>query len=288
MNKNRSHPVFLCLLVIMCHWVGVAIVSAQDLDQQPKGSEIYRLQRGDQISMEVYQEGDMNTSALIGKSGTISFPLIGNVYMKDLTVPEAEQKLRELYQDGYLIDPKVSIIITGYASKYFHVSGAVEHPGRYAYPEEGTISLAQAVAMGGGVDEDGNTKAISLFRHKQAGSSTHSMEAGGQVVIYPGDTLVVPRLPSRNISYVATVSGEVRNPGNINLGEAGRLDIITALAMAGGYSRIANQKVGIIQRKQADGKYQTVEVLLKDIRDGKAPMVFINEGDILIIKESRW
>ena len=100
--------------------------------------------------------------------------------------------------------------------------------------------------------------------------------------------MVVPRLPSRNISYVATVSGEVSKPGNINLGEVGKMDLITALAMAGGYSRIANQKEAIIQRKTKSGSYQIETVRLKDVRDGKAPMVYINEGDILIIKESRW
>ena len=255
---------------------------------QTEGTEIYRLQRGDNIAMTIYEEGDMKLSAKIGKSGALSFPLIGSVYVKGYTVPELEQKLRALYQKDYYVDPKVSVLITGYARKTFHVSGAVEHPGSYTYPEEGTINLAQALAMGGGIDPDGNTKAIAVFRARQAGSSTHAISSGGSVIIYPGDTMVVPRLPSRNISYVATVSGEVSKPGNINLGEVGKMDLITALAMAGGYSRIANQKEAIIQRKTKSGSYQIETVRLKDVRDGKAPMVYINEGDILIIKESRW
>ena len=59
----------------------------------------------------------MRLSAKIGKSGALSFPLIGSVYVKGYTVPELEQKLRALYQKDYYVDPKISVLITGYASK---------------------------------------------------------------------------------------------------------------------------------------------------------------------------
>jgi len=60
----------------------------------------------------------------------------------------------------------------------------------------------------------------------------------------------------------------------------------TAIAMAGGYSKIANQKECILQRKKTGHKAVTVR--LRDINRSKAPMVFVYEGDIIIIKESRF
>ena len=71
----------------------------------------------------------MSRSALIGKSGSISFPLIGSVDLVGLTVPELEQKLVDLYKKDYFVDPKISVIITSYATKSVIVSGAVTKPG---------------------------------------------------------------------------------------------------------------------------------------------------------------
>jgi polysaccharide export outer membrane protein len=254
---------------------------------QAQAAVIYRLHSGDKISMQMVAEPDIDTEAIIDKSGSISFPLIGLVVVKGYTVSELEKKLIGLYRENYFNDPKIIVRITDYAGKTFNVAGAVESPGSHAFPEEGTINLAQALAMSGGIDADGNTKTVYLFRAGKKGSTTHDASSEPSVTIKPGDTVVVPRLPNRNIINVATVAGEVNKPGNINLGDVGKMDLITALAMAGGYSRIANQKEAIIQRKKALGKFQMGTVRLKDVRDGKAPMVFLNEGDILIIKESR-
>ena len=82
----------------------------------------------------------MSRSALIGKSGSISFPLIGSVDLVGLTVPELEQKLVELYKKDYFVDPKISVIITGYATKSVVVSGGVTNSGGVPYPDEGGIS----------------------------------------------------------------------------------------------------------------------------------------------------
>ena len=273
-------------MVLFTLFSSESLIHAQDA-QPAQAGKPYRLQGGDSFTMSVFGESDIKLSSKIGKTGALSFPLIGQVDIRGLTVPEAEQKLRELYMKDYYVDPKISLLITGYHTKHFHISGAVEHPGSHAFPEEGAINLGQAVAMCGGIDQDGDIKAITVFKRKIAGFKTYDLASQGGVELDPGDTVVVPRLPSRNISYVATVSGEVGRPGNISLGDVGKIDILTALAQAGGYSRIANQKEGIIQRKTKDGfKMETVR--MKDVRDGKIPMVFINEGDILIIKESRW
>lgn len=251
-------------------------------------AEEYRLQQTDVIRMSIYQEDDMATECMIGKSGAVSFPLIGSVTVKGLTAVEVEAKLKELYQKDYFVDPKVSVIVVSYAKKWVTVSGAVENPGNVPYPEEGTINLASAVAMAGGVMEDGNSRSITVAR-KKGGSTTYSLANSGKVTLYPGDTVVIPRIPrpKETVERTATVSGEVRNPGNIKLPDNGKIDILTAVAQAGGFSKIANQKECILQRKTTAG-HRATTVNLKDVRTGKASMVFLYEGDILIIKESRF
>jgi len=251
-----------------------------------KVSDEYRLQKNDSISMTMFQEEGMSRSALIGKSGSISFTLIGSVDVVDLTVPQLEQKLTELYKKDYFVDPKISVIITGYATKNVTVSGAVVNPGGVPYPDEGTISLAQAVAASGGITSMGDTNRITIVR-KKGGSSVTTMNKAGTLELLPGDTALVHMLPLEDqVAKTAMIAGEVNRGGDIVIPPSGKIDILSAIAKAGGLSRVANKKEATLRRLTPQGQYTVETINMKDIKSGKAPMLFIREGDILMIKES--
>jgi polysaccharide export outer membrane protein len=277
---KRQLPAFLFILLASL------FAQAEDAAPPEEGREVYRLQKNDSISMTMFQEAGMSRSALIGKSGSISFPLIGSVDLVGLTVTELEEKLVELYKKDYLVDPKISVIITGYATKSVIVSGAVVNPGGVPYPDEGTISLAQAIAASGGITEMGDTNRITIVR-KKGGSMVTTMNQAGEVELLAGDTALVHMLPMNQVILTATISGEVNRQGEIQLPASGKLDILSAIAKAGGLSRIANQKEATLRRFTPQG-YTVENIKLRDIRDGKADMLFIREGDILVIKESRF
>jgi polysaccharide export outer membrane protein len=277
---KRQLPAFLFILLASL------FAQAEDVAPLEEGRDVYRLQRNDSISMTMFQEPAMSRSGLIGKSGSISFPLIGSVDLVGLTVTELEEKLVELYKKDYLVDPKISVIITSYATKSVIVSGAVVNPGGVPYPDEGTISLAQAIAASGGITEMGDTNRITIVR-KKGGSMVTTMNQAGEVELLAGDTALVHMLPMNQVILTATISGEVNRQGEIQLPASGKLDILSAIAKAGGLSRIANQKEATLRRFTPQG-YTVENIKLRDIRDGKADMLFIREGDILVIKESRF
>ena len=277
---KRQLPAFLFILLASL------FAQAEDAAPPEEGPEVYRLQKNDSISMTMFQEEGMARSGLIGKSGSISFPLIGSVDLVGLTVTELEQKLTELYKKDYLVDPKISVIITSYATKSVVVSGAVVNPGGVPYPDEGAISLAQAIAASGGITEMGDTNRITIVRQK-GGSIVTTMNQAGEVELLAGDTALVHMLPINQVILTATISGEVNRQGEIQLPASGKLDILSAIAKAGGLSRIANQKEATLRRFTPQG-YTVENIKLRDIRDGKADMLFIREGDILVIKESRF
>jgi protein involved in polysaccharide export with SLBB domain len=251
-----------------------------------KVSDEYRLQKNDSISMTMFQEAGMSRSGLIGKSGSISFTLIGSVDVVGLTVPQLEQKLTELYKKDYFVDPKISVIITGYATKNVTVSGAVVNPGGVPYPDEGTMSLAQAVAASGGITAMGDTNRITIVR-KKGGSSVTTMNKAGTLELLPGDTALVHMLPLEDqVAKTAMIGGEVNRGGDIVIPASGKIDILSAIAKAGGLSRVANKKEATLRRLTPQGQYTVETINMKDVKSGKAPMVFIREGDILMIKES--
>ena len=275
---KRQLPAFLFILLTSL------FAQAEDAAPLEEGREVYRLQRNDSISVTMFQEAAMSRSALIGKSGSISFPLIGSVDLVGLTVPELEQKLVDLYKKDYFVDPKISVIITSYATKSVIVSGAVTRPGGVPYPDEGIISLAQAIAASGGITEMGDTNRITIVR-KKGGSMVTTMNQAGEVELLPGDTALVHTLPINQINITATIVGEVNRGGEIQLPASGKLDILSAIAKAGGLSRMANKKNATLRRFTPNG-YTVEEINIKDISSGKVDMLFIREGDILVIKES--
>ena len=85
-------------------------------------------------------------------------------------------------------------------------------------------------------------------------------------------------------SLMASVVGEVENPGSIRLPSSGRIDILTAIVVAGGYSNEADRNECILHRHNTPIR-EAQRLNLRDIRKGKKPMVYIHEGDMVTIKK---
>jgi polysaccharide export outer membrane protein len=88
------------------------------------------------------------------------------------------------------------------------------------------------------------------------------------------------------VAKTAMIGGEVNRGGDITIPPSGKIDILSAIAKAGGLSRVANKKEATLRRLTPQGTYTVETINMKDVKSGKIPMVFIQEGDILMIKES--
>jgi hypothetical protein len=80
------------------------------------------------------------------------------------------------------------------------------------------------------------------------------------------------------------VLGFVGNPGEEALPENGKVDILEAISRAGGLNDDANQAECILMRANTPPA-QAMKINLRDIRNGEKPMVFVYEGDIVIVKK---
>lgn len=289
MNCRFYSFLFILITSLFVHAQDDEVPEADDAAVSLEEIVDYRLQINDSITMTMFGQPTLTRSALIGKSGTISFHLIDSVKVTGLTVPELEEKLTELYQKDYFVDPKISVIITNYARKNVIVSGAVTNPGGVPYPDEGSITLAQAIAASGGINELANSNKITIVRKKGGDAPIVSMDRAAKIELFPGDTALVHYLPvvdQKELIRTATITGNVNRPGEISIPSAGKIDILSAIAKAGGLSRLANKKKATLRRLTPQGIYTVEEVLIRDIEDGKAAMVYIQEGDILVIRES--
>jgi polysaccharide biosynthesis/export protein len=95
---------------------------------------------------------------LVRLDGNVHLPMVGDVFLKGLTIHQANLRLIEMYSQ-YFVDP---YIITNYTNKRVTVLGA---PGGQILPlKNENITIAEVIALAGGMEQSGNAKSIKLIR----------------------------------------------------------------------------------------------------------------------------
>lgn len=148
--------------------------------------ENYRLAADDTISIIVYDEPDLSLKKVrISTSGTVSIPLIGQVKVSGLTAAQVEEKLTDLFKDGYLKKPAITVSIDEY--RYFYINGEVNNPGGYSYREG--LTVHKAVTLAGGFSKRAAKDSITL-QHEDAGKKGEK-KAKLSDPIRPGDIITI-------------------------------------------------------------------------------------------------
>jgi polysaccharide export outer membrane protein len=98
-------------------------------------------------------------SYTVSDSGYIYFPILGNIYVQNLTLDEARINL-EKELAAYFNQPTV---IMKFAYKKISVLGAVRNPGYYTYTKE-NMNVFEALSTAGDIIVHGNRKNVYLLR----------------------------------------------------------------------------------------------------------------------------
>jgi polysaccharide export outer membrane protein len=158
----------------------------------------YQLMANDQIGVEVFGEDDLRTASRLTADGAVSLPLLGSVRHAGLTLAQAAARLTELYGRDYLINPKVNVVLIGYAKQRFTMLGQVNRPGSYEMPDGADgIDILEAVAIAGGYTRIAAPEKISIRRRGTRGDQMLRVNAkklgrqGGTFHIQSGDTITV-------------------------------------------------------------------------------------------------
>ena len=160
----------------------------------------YVLGPNDYVGVEVFGEDDLRTNGRLNPEGNLSVPLLGSVHLAGLTLTQAASKLTELYGRDYLVNPKVNVMLLGYAKRRFSILGQVGRPGSYEMPESspGGIDLLEAIALAGGYTRIAAPERITVRRQSATGDQVFKVNAkkfnkggGGGFRVEPGDTITV-------------------------------------------------------------------------------------------------
>ncbi len=80
-------------------------------------AEDYIIGPGDVVRVTVYDNNDLETVTRVSDTGAIILPLLGPVNVNRLSISQASNKIADLYSDGYIINPQVSIFVEEFRSK---------------------------------------------------------------------------------------------------------------------------------------------------------------------------
>jgi polysaccharide biosynthesis/export protein VpsN len=153
--------------------------------QSPELSS-YKLGSGDMISVRVLGEDDLRRERVrLSDAGTISFPILGEIRVKGMTVGALEEHITRGLKGRYLVNPQVTVAIEEYRN--FFVNGAVEKPG--GYPFSPGLTVRKAISIAGGFRERASREKIHIIRDDDPKQSPRRVDMN--TAILPGDILTI-------------------------------------------------------------------------------------------------
>ncbi|MEH6676971.1 polysaccharide biosynthesis/export family protein [Phenylobacterium sp.] len=177
----------LSLLGLVAALIATSAVASAVQAQEP-GAAIraipdYRLGSGDKIRVITFGEEALTGEFVVGGSGNVSMPLIGDVAAEGLTVPEFQTAVEESLKQGYLREPRVSVEVLNY--RPFYIMGEVQNPGEYPYTNG--LSVLNAVATAGGFTYRANSRRVYIKRADSSLEREYPLTPLTPVA--PGDTI---------------------------------------------------------------------------------------------------
>jgi polysaccharide export outer membrane protein len=142
----------------------------------------YTLQASDLIKVQVFQEDDLNRDVRLSQEYTVTLPLIGTINLKGMTVRQAGELIRKLYDRDYLVNPQVSVIVAEYAARTVNVLGAVNTPGTVNFPPEQPLTLLDAIARAGGFNRLADRSKVKLTRSVPGGKAETYVIDADQII----------------------------------------------------------------------------------------------------------
>jgi polysaccharide export outer membrane protein len=275
-NRLPLFGFYSCILVSLL----LMRTSAFGADTSPGDARrLAPLGPGDTISIQVYNQPEMNGTVYIGDNGTVSLPLAGAVRVAGLSPVEAATQIERALKNGqYLIDPHVTVAVLVSKSQRVSVVGEVRTPGSYTL-DPGS-SVRELVAQAGGLD-DVAADVGYIVRRDGAGKETRypfntrpSAVAGKDsdpAAVRPqsGDSIEVPAAAQFYIY------GEVTTPSKYRI-EPG-MTVIQAIARAGGITPRGSERRVDIKRLGGNGNYITIHAKASDL---------VKPNDVIRVKES--
>jgi polysaccharide export outer membrane protein len=234
----------------------------------------YAIGAGDVLSLKVYDHEELTVKVRVSETGTIDFPLIGQVHVGGLGTTLAAERIETALANGYIIEPQVTIFVEQFKSKKVIVLGPVHNPGLVEL--NGPITLLELMSQVGGLKDNAGQTAtikrqengvqrnisIDLDRLIRTGDPQQNIQIQG------GDTVSIAE------GAVCFITGEVNQPGEYPCGR--NVTVLKVVSQAGSFTETALES-GIKINRTING--------IKRIMQNVSQDTLVRPDDVIVVPE---
>ncbi|MGA9720362.1 MAG: polysaccharide biosynthesis/export family protein [Acidobacteriaceae bacterium] len=237
---------------------------------------------GDVLHVQVVDAPEMEQHVRVTDNGMIPLVGAGDVKVGGLTIAGAQSAIHDhLIATHYMNHPQVLVSVEQYATETVSVIGEVARPG--VFPITTPRTVLDVLSFAGGITNVADRN-ITIQRHGSKDDSASyyvsndpKQAIASQVMVNPGDTVIVPR------AGIVYILGDVNRPGGFAMSNnQDHMTLLQALALAGGVTHSAKQGHARLIRV-AEGTQHEQQLNLGEIQKGKLPNPTLYPGDILYV-----
>lgn len=261
------------------------IKGLQPMRDAPVPPPDYLVGPGDELFFNIFGEAGLSSvTARVDNAGFVQLPVIELVYVEGLHTRQIHQRLKALFGEVFN-DPWLTVELDVAESQPIYFLGEFRSAG-VAYLERPT-NVIEAIAMGGGLEEDAYLAGARLLRNNQICTVDlfallREGDFSQNVAIQARDAIFAPRKEDMSV-YVL---GAVGSPGNVAFGADGR-SLLQAVAMSGGLvDKAALPEQVRILRPLSPTSAEFLLVNMKSMLTGTAVDYQLEPGDIIYVPDS--
>jgi polysaccharide export outer membrane protein len=233
----------------------------------------------------VFREKELTGQFKVSDQGSINYPLLGKLEVSGRTTEEVAKVIEDLLEKDYVRDAQVSVDVVGKGNILISVLGEVRTPGKFSFDAEERVELGTALLVAGGPTANSNLASIEIKRREgdDIESVRVAMPSDKGFVLRKDDSVIVAPLVATGAQRpLITVLGQVARPGAMEMPQGRDLDLLTAIALAGGMTPTARTSKVILRREGSE----PMTVNVARIQKGEVESPILKGGDTIFVPES--
>lgn len=286
----RDSRISLAEFIVLQHEFDRNAAAQEVVDQAVEiietGWQPYKLGPGDTLVVKL---SGLNAAvvpevtALVDRDGAIDLPLIGKVSVGEREVEDVERDIEAAYVPSTVRDLSVHVELLSYETTEVTVVGAVLQPGFVPLSRHQRNLLFAIVAAGGVSSQASGEVRLQRLRRPAEEVSLNLLdpyELQAALALNPledGDIITVEAAPANTIF----VGGLVNGPAPQSYPPGTQINILQAIAAAGGLRTDISPKEGTLIRRMPNGADVRVKLNLDRLERGADDNIMLAAGDIL-------